>query len=67
MIVKCFACGAAIEADDVDGVAEAFVAHGQECHAAVVPRKGDPHLRAQYTEATQRLTGGTERLNESGR
>jgi GNAT superfamily N-acetyltransferase len=62
--VKCFECGALIEADDSDTVARAFVAHGQEKHAWSYPEQAIRNYACNYAEAIQRLTGGTERVPE---
>ena len=64
MKVKCFECAALIEAGDTDAVARAFVTHGQERHAWSYPEEAIRNYACNYAEATQRLTGGTERLSE---
>lgn len=64
MKVKCFACDALIEADDADAIVRAFVAHGQESHAWSYPEEAVRNYARNYGEATERLTGGTERLRE---
>ena len=64
MKVKCFGCDALIEADDADAVADAFVAHGQESHTWSYPEEAIRNYARNYAEATERLTGGTERLSE---
>jgi GNAT superfamily N-acetyltransferase len=64
--VKCFECAALMEADDADAVARAFVAHGQERHAWSYPEQAIRNYACNYAEATERLTGGTERLSEIG-
>ena len=66
MKVKCFACDAVIEADDSDAVADAFVAHGQESHTWAYPDEAIRNYARNYGEATERLTGATERLSEIG-
>jgi GNAT superfamily N-acetyltransferase len=55
-----------MEADDVDAVARAFVAHGRETHAWSYPEEAIRNYARNYAEATERLTGGTERLSEIG-
>jgi hypothetical protein len=55
---------ALIEADDSDGVADAFVAHGQESHTWPYPEAAIRNYARNYAEATERLTGDTERLSE---
>ena len=67
MKVKCFGCDALIEADDSDAVADAFVAHGQESHTWSYPEEAIRNYARNYAEATERLTGGTERLSEIAR
>jgi GNAT superfamily N-acetyltransferase len=64
--VKCFGCDVVIEGDDADAVVEAFVAHGQKSHTWSYPEDAIRKYARNYAEATQRLTGGTERLSEIG-
>lgn len=64
MKVKCFACDVLIQADDCDGAADAFVAHGQESHTWSYPEQAIRNYARNYGEATERLTGDTERLPE---
>jgi len=64
--VKCFACDAVIEADDSDAIGDAFVAHGQESHTWSYPEEAIQSYAHNYADATERLTGGTERLSEIG-
>jgi GNAT superfamily N-acetyltransferase len=64
--VKCFGCDALIEANDADAVADAFVAHGQESHTWSYPEEAIRNYARNYAEATERLTGNTDRLSEIG-
>ena len=64
MKVKCFGCEALIEADDSDAVVDAFVAHGQQSHTWSYPEEAIRNYARNYADATERLTGGTERLTE---
>lgn len=64
MNVKCFACGALVEAHDADGLTDAFVAHGHETHAWSYPEQAVRNYARNYAEARERLTGSTERLSE---
>jgi hypothetical protein len=64
--VKCFACDALIEVHDSAAAADAFVVHGQESHAWSYPEESIRTYARNYAEATERLTGGTERLSEIG-
>jgi GNAT superfamily N-acetyltransferase len=64
--VKCFGCDAVIEADTADAVGDAFLAHGQERHTWSYPEKALRNYARNYADATERLTGGTERLAEIG-
>jgi hypothetical protein len=64
--VKCFECAALLEAEDTDAIAHAFVAHGQEKHTWSYPEEAIWNYARNYAEATERLTGGTERLPEIG-
>ena len=66
MKVRCFGCDALIEAHDADAVADAFVAHGRENHTWSYPEEAIRNYARNYAEATERLTGGTERLSEIG-
>jgi GNAT superfamily N-acetyltransferase len=64
--VKCFGCDAVIEAGDSDAVVDAFVAHGQGSHTWSYPEHAIRNYARNYAEATERLTGGTQRLAEIG-
>ena len=64
MKVKCFGSDALIEADDADAAAAAFMAHGQESHTWSYPEEAIRNYARNYAEATERLTGSTERLSE---
>jgi GNAT superfamily N-acetyltransferase len=64
--IRCFGCDAVIEAEDVEAVADAFVAHGQEAHTWAYPERAIRNYARNYAEATERLTGSTERLPEIG-
>src|SRR5262245_50126243 len=64
MKVKCFGCDALIEADDSDAIVDAFVAHGQESHTWSYPEEAIRNYSRNYADATERLTGFTERLSE---
>ena len=64
--VKCFGCDALIEADDSDALVDAFVAHGRESHAWSYPEEAIRNYARNYADATERLTGGRERLPEVG-
>lgn len=64
MKVKCFACAALLEAGDAEAAAHAFVAHGHERHVWSYPEEAIRNYARNYGEATERLTGGTERLSE---
>ena len=64
MNVKCFACDALMEAADSNALANAFVAHGKEAHTWSYPEEAIRNYATNYAEATERLTGSTERLSE---
>jgi GNAT superfamily N-acetyltransferase len=66
MNVKCFECDALIESDDLGAIADAFVAHGHQVHNWSYPEESIRNYARNYAEATERLTGGTERLSEIG-
>jgi len=59
---SCFECGSEIAADDLGGLEDAFVAHARTTHDWPY---SDQAIR-NYADATQRLTGPTERLDEVG-
>jgi GNAT superfamily N-acetyltransferase len=62
MQLDCFECGATIAADDVADLGDRFLAHARNSHEWPY---GDQGIR-NYAEATQRLTGPSERLAELG-
>jgi hypothetical protein len=64
--VKCFGCDAVIEAEAAAGVADAFVAHGRQRHTWAYSEEAIRTYARNYGEATERLTGPTERLSEIG-
>ena len=64
MKVKCFGCAALLEAADGDACARAFIAHGNEKHKWSYPEEALGNYARNYGEATERLTGETERLSE---
>jgi GNAT superfamily N-acetyltransferase len=66
MKIKCFACDTPIEAADANSVVDAFVAHGQQSHTWTYPERAIRNYARNYAEATERLTGSTERLPEIG-
>ncbi len=66
MQAKCFECEALIEGEDLSAVSEAFVAHGREEHAWTYPEESIRNHARNYAEATERLTGATERMSELG-
>jgi GNAT superfamily N-acetyltransferase len=62
----CFGCDQIIEADDPEAVADRFVAHAAESHNWSYPEEALRNYARNYAEASERLTGGTERLSEIG-
>lgn len=62
MRTDCFECAAPIEGDTLEALSEAFLAHARSEHEWPYP---DQAIR-NYAEATQRLTGPSERLDEIG-
>lgn len=62
MHLDCFECGTTVEADDLADLGDRFLAHARSDHEWPYPDQG---IR-NYAEATQRLTGPTERLAERG-
>jgi GNAT superfamily N-acetyltransferase len=68
MKARCFACDAMVQADDTDGVEDAFVVHGRQSHDwSCYPEKAIRTYARNDAEARERLTGATERLEEIGR
>lgn len=61
MKVHCFECDAAIEADDPEAVAGAFVAHGREKHGWSYPEEAVRNYALNYAEAIERLSPDIER------
>ena len=66
MKAKCFGCDVIVEADDLDRVADAFVAHGKASHSWSYPEQAVRNYACNYAEAVERLTGSTERLPDIG-
>lgn len=62
MNLDCFDCGGTIDAGDLAGLGDAFLAHARQHHDWPFP---DGAIR-NYAEATQRLTGPSERLDSIG-
>ena len=62
MTLDCFECGATIEADGLSKLADAFLAHARANHEWPYP---DQAIR-NFAEATQRLTGPSNRLDVLG-
>lgn len=62
----CFACDVVVEADDTEGVADAFIAHAAEAHDWDYPEEALRNYARNYAEARERITGSTERLPEIG-
>src|SRR5262245_686910 len=53
-----------MEAGDSDALADVFLSHGREKHTWSYPEESIRNYAVNYGEATERLTGGTERLSE---
>jgi hypothetical protein len=64
--VKCFRCAALIGAENVQAIADAFVAHGRQEHTWSYPDTAVRQYARNYAEATERLSEDTERLPEIG-
>jgi GNAT superfamily N-acetyltransferase len=62
MQLDCFECGTTVQADDLADLGDRFLAHARTRHAWPYPDQG---IR-NYAEATQRLTGPSDRLPELG-
>jgi hypothetical protein len=57
MKFKCFVCATFVEADEVDAILRAFVAHGRQSHTWSYPEDAVRNYARNYAEATERLTG----------
>lgn len=66
MRVECFGCDAVIEADDAATISDRFVAHARESHEWSYTDEALRNHARNVAEATERLTGGTERLPQIG-
>lgn len=66
MWMECFAGDTRIEGDDLETIADRFVAHAEESHDWPYPEEAIRNYARNYAEATVRLTGGTERLAHIG-
>lgn len=66
MWMECFGEDARIEADDAETLEERFLAHASEQHEWDYPEQALRNYARNYGEATVRLTGSTERLDEIG-
>lgn len=62
----CFAGDARIEGQDVDEVADLFVAHAEESHDWPFAEESLRNYARNYAEANLRLTGPTTRLDQIG-
>jgi GNAT superfamily N-acetyltransferase len=62
MQLACFECGAEVHGQDLDDLGEQFLAHARADHEWPFPDQG---IR-NYAQATQRLTGPSERLPAIG-
>ena len=62
----CFACEVVVEADDAEGVADAFLAHASEDHEWDYPEEALRNYARNYAEARERITGSTDWLPEIG-
>lgn len=66
MWMRCFAGDVTIEGDDLETVADGFVAHAAERHDWSYPESALRTYARNFAEANVRLTGATERLDEIG-
>ncbi len=66
MWMECFAGDARIEGEDVDVIADQFIAHAEEQHEWSYPEQALRNFARNFAEATVRLTGATERLPAIG-
>jgi len=66
MWMECFAGDARIEGDEVEVVADRFVAHARESHDWPYPEEALRTYARNYAEANVRLSGDTQRLTDIG-
>jgi len=66
MQIECFGGDGTIEGATIEEVADRFVAHCREHHQRQYPEVALRNYAVNYAEAVERLTGGTERLDEMG-
>lgn len=66
MWMECFAGDVRIEGEDVETVADKFVAHARDSHDWPYPVEAIRNYAINFAEANVRLTGSTERLSEIG-
>jgi GNAT superfamily N-acetyltransferase len=66
MWMECFAEDARIEGDDADTIEERFLTHARESHDWSYPEQALRNYARNFAEATERLTGSTERLPAIG-
>lgn len=66
MWMQCFAGDTKLEGDDAETIADRFIAHAKESHDWPYPEEALRNYARNYAEATVRLTGNTERLDEIG-
>lgn len=66
MWMECFAGDARIEGDDVDVIADRFVAHADEKHDWQFREEALRNYARNYAEANLRLTGPIDRLDDIG-
>ena len=66
MKVECYGGDATIEDDDLETVADLFVAHVRDSHETQYPEEALRNYAHNYAEAVERLTGSTEGLPQIG-
>lgn len=66
MQVACYCGDATFDGDDIEVIADALVAHVRADHQTQYPEESLRTFVRNYGEATQRLTGPTERLDTIG-
>lgn len=66
MQVVCYVGDATFEGDDIEAIADVLVAHVRADHKTQYPEEALRNFARNYAEATERLTGSTERLESIG-
>jgi GNAT superfamily N-acetyltransferase len=64
--MQCFGCDVVVDGDDLEDIADRFVAHAAEIHDWSYPEEAMRNYARNYAEATERQSDATDRLPEIG-